>query len=737
MKRLSLQVFAVVLSLVAVSAASLETYSGFARIMVDAERSDQALAVLKELSELQSTLYEADQAVRGYMLSRDVTLLDLYKRAFAELSVRFGELRRLAADLPTQEARLDELAKVIETTKVQFALAATHGEGGTGILKTVRELMGQFHDLLAAAMTEETRSHALRADELERTTRIAVLGLLATVALSVLVIITVTLTTICEARRRIRTEQALQELNTALEDRVAAKTGELATVNELLQAIIRSSPLGIVALDEQKVVTTWSRRAEEILGVPASAMLGNRWTLFSDVGGTNFKALFARVAGGELMHGISVTHQRPDGRRLHIVLAAAPLYRRPNRRRGIVLVLEDATERRMVEDQLRQAQKMEAVGQLTGGLAHDFNNLLAVIIGNLSLVRDGSQLEVERDAVDAALKAALRGAELTRQLLVFARQQSLQPANIKLGDLVERTVELLRRSLGSAINIKVEVTPDLWTAHADPSQVESAIVNLALNARDAMPDGGSLQIELANATLDLDYIAQNPEAKPGEYVELSVSDTGTGIAAEILGRVFEPFFTTRPVGHGSGLGLSMVYGFAKQSGGHVRIDSSVGVGTCVRLYLPRARHGLELEKQTGIGGSPGRGQTILVVEDHAEVREVVCKQLTMLGYNIVDATDGREALQILSDGTAVDLLFTDVVMPGGLSGPELVAEARSLRPSLRVLYTSGFPEASRSGGLCGSGDPLLSKPYRLQDLARRIAAALKMDAMTEAAEERT
>ena len=244
------------------------------------------------------------------------------------------------------------------------------------------------------------------------------------------------------------------------------------------------------------------------------------------------------------------------------------------------------------------------------------------------------------------------------------------------------------------------IAPDLWMAHADPSQVEATLVNLALNARDAMAEGGDLKIELRNADIDLDYVDQHPEVKPGQYVELAVSDTGSGIAPEILGRVFEPFFTTRPVGHGSGLGLSMVYGFAKQSGGHVKIHSAVGEGTTVRLYLPRARHGLDLDKTNGIGnGSAGGGQTILVVEDHTEVREIVCKQLSMLGYNIIEAADGREALQVLADGVVVDLLFTDVVMPGGMSGPELVAEARALRPDLRVLYTPrAFPKPAAAAG---------------------------------------
>lgn len=730
MKSRGLQIFAVAVSLIAVTAASLQTYAGFSRTSVNTERVVRALIVLNQIGEIHTLLYEAETAVRGYALTRDPNVLDPYKRALVDLPKQIDELQRLTADNPAQLARLNELTRMMEIKRTQLAEAVSSTvKENPEIFKAARELTRRIRGLLSAMTIEEARSHALRSDELEKDTRTAILSLLGSVALSVLVIITVILMIILEAGRRVRTERQLQELNTQLEDRVASKTGELAKVNELLQAIIRSSPLGIVALDEHKVVTSWNRRAEEIFGLPAANILGTTWTLLSDIGGTNFKALFARVAGGELMHGISVTHQRGDGSRLHIVLAAAPLYQRPNRRRGVVLVIEDATERRMVEDQLRQAQKMEAVGQLTGGLAHDFNNLLAVIIGNLSLL-DGSKAEAEQDAVDAALKAALRGAELTRQLLVFARQQSLQPADIKLEDLAGRTTALLRRSLGQSIAVEIRIPPDLWMAHADPSQVESALVNLALNARDAMPDGGQLTIELRNAEIDLDYVAQNPEVKPGQYVEMTVNDTGTGISPEILGRVFEPFFTTRPVGHGSGLGLSMVYGFAKQSGGHVKIHSEMGVGTTVRLLLPRARHGIELDRATSAIGSTGKGQTILVVEDHAEVREIVCKQLSTLGYGIIEAADGREALQVLADGATVDLLFTDVVMPGGMSGPELVAEARALRRNLRVLYTSGFPEASRNGGLCGTGDPLLSKPYRLQDLARRIASALKPDATT-------
>lgn len=381
------------------------------------------------------------------------------------------------------------------------------------------------------------------------------------------------------------------------------------------------------------------------------------------------------------------------------------------------------------QQQLYQAQKMEAVGQLTGGLAHDFNNLLAIIVGNLdSLEADLSNHPTARASAQDALTASLRGAELTRQLLAFSRQQPLKSQVVNLNQLITGTISLLRRTLGENIEIVTTFSDDLWTAEVDPAQVESALVNLAVNARDAMPNGGRLTIETSNKTLDSQYASENVEVLPGDYALIAVTDSGTGIPAAILARVFDPFFTTKPVGKGTGLGLSMVYGFAKQSGGHIKIYSEELHGTTVRFYLPKAKREAE---QRAVGTDldeaqlKGNGEAILVVEDNEDVRKLVVRQLTSLGYRILQAGNAVDALKILEDSDHVDLLFTDVVMPGKLSSEDLVQVLRKTHPRLAILYTSGFSEASVQGRL--SKEPfigLLSKPYRKQDLARKIREAL-------------
>jgi CheY-like chemotaxis protein len=380
--------------------------------------------------------------------------------------------------------------------------------------------------------------------------------------------------------------------------------------------------------------------------------------------------------------------------------------------------------------QLVQAQKMEGVGQLTGGIAHDFNNLLAVIVGNLDLLEE--ELEPKSKAQQMArdaLTASLRGADLTRQLLAFSRRQTLEPTVLSLNEVVSGTAELLRRTLGARVEINLQLADGLAPALADRTQVESALTNMAINARDAMPDGGFLTIETANKSLDEQYQAENPEVKPGEYVMLAVSDTGSGIPAAILDRVFEPFFTTKGEGKGSGLGLSMIYGFAKQSRGHVKIYSEVGHGTTIRLYLPRASAPVESAKEipAELKIAPTTA-TILVVEDNADVRHVAVRQLLELGYEVIEAENADTALTVLRQARPIDILFTDVIMPGAMTGDLLAREARRLRPELRVLFASGFAEASIQNGSRSPdihGERILSKPYRKTDLARRISETLR------------
>jgi CheY-like chemotaxis protein len=370
---------------------------------------------------------------------------------------------------------------------------------------------------------------------------------------------------------------------------------------------------------------------------------------------------------------------------------------------------------------------MEAVGNLTGGLAHDFNNLLGVIIGNIELVRESVQDDHELDEASGdALAAAQRGADLVRRLLAFARRQPLQPQTTDANGLIGGIVKLLRRTLGEQIEFKLALAADLWPIRVDPTQLEAAITNLATNARDAMPKGGLLTLVTENVQLDGDNKAMNWEAAPGDYVRIDVADTGCGMAPDMVGHIFEPFFTTKEEGKGSGLGLSMVFGFIKQSGGHVTVSSEPGRGATFNLYLPRAEANPAQSSETTIVSAPTGGrETILVVEDNKMMRQVVVRQLNGLGYRTIEAENAAAAIEILSGDPTIDLLFTDVVMPGTMDGFELAEAAEAMRPGLKMLLTSGFPETRLAApGVPVSGNRLLSKPYSKKARARAVRETL-------------
>jgi PAS domain S-box-containing protein len=505
---------------------------------------------------------------------------------------------------------------------------------------------------------------------------------------------------------------------------------EIRAANETLSALIEASPVAIVGLDRELNVQTWNRTAERIFGFAAAEMLGEQYAaIVPEDGREGLERLVERLLGGEIIRNARVQRRRKDGTLLEINASGTVLFGRDGTARGFVIALEDITERQLIEDQLRQSQKMEAVGQLTGGLAHDFNNLLGVIIGNLDLLRDQLGTEPETaDIIDQALEAALRGADLNRQLLAFARRQPLQPQRIDINALVARAAKLLARTLGETIEVRLSLAVDIGTGLADPTQLETALTNLAVNARDAMPQGGRLTIATHNVVLDADYAAVNQEVQGGDYVALEITDSGTGMAPEVLARAFEPFFTTKEAGKGTGLGLSMVFGFAKQSGGHVKIYSEVGHGTTVRLYLPRAADETA-DNTTDTSGKaaplPRGRETVLVVEDNEKLRRVLLRQLAELGYAVIEAEDAREALALLRTGRPVDLLLTDIAMPGGMNGWELAREAARLRPGIKALYTSGFPNAAfGTGSALPEGALLLGKPYRTEELARLLREAV-------------
>jgi signal transduction histidine kinase len=387
-------------------------------------------------------------------------------------------------------------------------------------------------------------------------------------------------------------------------------------------------------------------------------------------------------------------------------------------------LVREIKERQAAEEKLRHAQKMEAIGQLSGGIAHDFNNLLAVIMGNAELLKEEQGEGAER--IGPILRAAQRGSELTQRLLAFSRRQPLQPKAIDSGTLISNMSDLLSRTLRESIEIEIAVSPDLWTAEADPGQVENAILNLVLNARDAMPAGGKLTIECHNASLDRAFVAENAETTVGDYVVIAVSDNGIGISPEVQERIFEPFFTTKEMGQGNGLGLAMVYGFAKQSGGHVSFQSEEGVGTTVELYLRRAE---EEAPQASVVQEEevlrGAGEVILVIEDDADVRTLVVNLLENLGYQVTDVPNVAAARRALAEGGPVDLVLSDVVLPGGASGLEFAKEARKADPDLKIVFMSGYPAAAAEhNGLLGSDQVLLNKPFQRRQLSKVLRDAL-------------
>jgi two-component system, cell cycle sensor histidine kinase and response regulator CckA len=501
------------------------------------------------------------------------------------------------------------------------------------------------------------------------------------------------------------------------------------TAERRFRQILALAPDAIVATDQDFRITIYNRTAEalfgysgeEVAGQPLDLLLPSRHLADHRDHISDFAA--APGATRRMNERVEIFGRRKDGKEFPAEAAIARLVE--DGRATFMVVIRDVSERKVLEAQLRQAQRMEAVGQLTGGLAHDFNNLLTVVIGNLDLLLEHlDKKSCGAEMAQLALDASLRGATLTRQLLAFSRRQPLEPKAFDMNGLVGDTIGLLRRTLGQQLEIETKFAADLWLVLADPVQLESAFANLAINARDAMPRGGRLTVQTANKQLDADYAAQNVDVAPGDYVMLAVSDNGSGIAPEILEKVFDPFFTTKEPGHGTGLGLSMVYGFAKQSGGHVKIYSEAGHGTTVRLYLPRAGDGQRADPRPAKPREVLTGDSrILVVEDSAEVRRVAVNHLLAFGYSVVEASNAAEALERLVADQSIDLLFTDVIMPGGLSGPDLARKARRLRPNIKVLFTSGYAETAVGGTvLTGS---LLSKPYRKEELARKLREVLE------------
>lgn len=525
---------------------------------------------------------------------------------------------------------------------------------------------------------------------------------------------------VAETTARVRAERNL-------EAEVAARTQERDTVWKVSQDLLVVAGLdGVI----RSVNPAWRRtlgwRPDELVG------RSSEWLEHPDDVSRTRNEMEA-LATGRLTHGFENRLRTRDGRYRTFAWTGVPIegaiY---SVARDVTIERERQAELEDTQERLRQAQKMETIGQLTGGVAHDFNNLLQVVTGNLDiLVRKLPEDQARmRRAADNALDGARRAAILTRRLLAFARRQPLSPKRLNPNRMVLNMSDLLHRTLGETIEVQANLARDVWSVEVDANELENAILNLALNARDALPSGGSLTIETANAHLSPEEVRTHGDVSPGDYVMLTVSDTGVGMTKEVAARVFEPFFTTKEVGKGTGLGLSMVYGFVMQSGGHVRLQTEVGQGTSVSIFLPRLE-GAELideeeEAPAALAMESTREETVLVCEDDNDVRAYSVDALRELGYRVIEAHDGPSAMRLLErkDGR-VDLLFTDVVLPSGLTGADVAQEARRIRPDLKILFTTGYArDAIVHHGRLDPGVELITKPFSYADLAARVRAIL-------------
>jgi PAS domain S-box-containing protein len=533
--------------------------------------------------------------------------------------------------------------------------------------------------------------------------------------------------------------EQLQALNEALEVRVLERTAALRRSEQQFQQLVAGvTDCAIYMLDPGGHVASWNSGAERIKGYTAEEIIGQHFGAFyteqDRAAGKPSQSLVAALRDGK--YEAEAWRIRKDGTHFWASVLIDPIRGADGTLIGFAKVTRDMTERRAMQEQLHQSQKMEAIGQLTGGVAHDFNNLLTVILGNLETLwrhipADDGRLQ---RAADQATRGAQRAATLTQQLLAFSRRQPLNPKPTDVNRLVTGMSDLIRRTLSENISVETVLAGGLWRVEVDPHQLESALLNLAVNSRDAMPNGGKLTVETANAHLDENYAARFAEIAPGQYVVICVTDSGVGMTSEVLAHAFDPFFTTKPIGEGTGLGLSQVFGFVKQSGGHVKLYSEAGQGTTVKIYLPRMTGDAPLPEPepAPVIARGHSSETILVVEDDDDVRSYSTESLRELGFTVLEASDGPTALRVLERHPEVKLLFTDVGLPG-FNGRELVSEARRRWPELKVLFTSGYARnAIVHQGRLDHGVELLTKPFTRAQLAARIRDVLDAKSATPA-----
>ena len=656
--------------------------------------------VMEAQRRLQDDIQTAESSERGYLIARTPAFLTAYRNFASRVPADLKAFRDLTVDNPAEQARATRLEALLQQrlTGLQAGERAAENLTGTPAPQAVEALnrarteMGVMRTEINGGLADEQKLLAQRDAERRQQEDLEISFAIGAGVLTLGILL-------IAAAMLVR-------------NNISLGVSERSRANEaaILQATLETVRDGIAYFTSDGLLCACNATFVQLLDLPEHLARVRHSTLAQMAEGRPVEILSPPS-------GHAAQHVVWNGRELDV-------YKAPVATGGFVIGVFDVTARMHAENMARQSQKMEAIGHLTGGVAHDFNNLLQIVSANLDLAVSSAEVRAAPklgQRLQNAMGAVSRGSRLTGQLLAFARRQALDPRSVDLGRAIRDMTELLRRTLGEHIEVETVIAGGLWNTLADPVQVENAILNLAINARDAMPDGGKLTLEVANAFLDDAYAAQYGDVNPGQYVMLAVSDTGTGMTPEVMSRVFEPFFTTKPEGKGTGLGLAQAYGFVKQSGGHIKIYSELGHGTTVKLYLPRTRRA---EDKTDIQANQpieGGNERILVVEDDEGVRAAVVDMLTDLGYAVQRADSAEAGLKLLEGGARVDLLFTDVVMPGTISTREFTRRAQAMFPKLLVLYTSGYTQnAIVHNGRLDDDAFLLSKPYRKDELARKL-----------------
>jgi PAS domain S-box-containing protein len=712
----------------------------------DTASVDRALEVLKKISDLRPLMRSAESAARGFAVTGDAAFAREHRDASAAFLSAFDDLLAAVRANPGETRTLEEtkalVARQIALSGELVRLQNAGDRAGIAALmaraedRTVTEAIGSN---LEKVVAEERRLLAQNRAESETNGRVLLAIDLAGVVLILVLAIALTLAARRSSRELEQSLTASKATNEALEAAVAERTEHLVKAHEdlrhsteIMQSTFHSMAEALLVIDTKGKVLLSNPAAERMLRYRPGMtieLLRSLSTVFDADGVTPLAARdmpSSRALRGEEFDATEiVVRPRSGSTPIHLVISGRPLRDASRAISGAALLYHDITGARDTERKLQQSQKLDAIGKLTGGVAHDFNNMLTVITGTTETLvaglADRPHLQKTAELIDVAAERCI---ELIQHLLAFARRQPLHPRNVDVNGTVLDIAKLLRPTLGEQIEIDSILEQEVATAHIDASQLANSLLNMAINARDAMPEGGKLLLETRKVVLDQAYAAANPGVLPGPYVMLAVSDTGSGMSKEVQDKVFEPFFTTKEVGKGSGLGLSMVYGFVKQSGGHIRIYSEEGHGTTIKLYLPPGRGQAEAIVAAA-APLTGGSETILVVEDDELVRNFVITQLQSLGYRTVDAADGPGALKSITNGVTFDLLFTDVILPNGMTGRQLADEATRHRPGLKVLYTSGYSDSAIvHQGRLDPGVMLLSKPYRKSQLARMIRQAL-------------